>query len=362
MPRRHGHDLGEHVAPKSLRRLREPDLVARHRRGHDAPVAIDALDRVTRRHRRHRPRRARPTAASTRSITSRLDERARGVVDEHAIDVGRQLGDAVADGILAALAARREEARARCVSPTSDGPSATSSAGSTTTSTSMPGWRSKASTLRRSMVRSPMRCSCFGDSPPNRVPRPAATMMAPTDIATILSAELRGAGLGERDPSRSRGGDHGLRGSAAPARAKITTSARVVAGVTMVRAESERRDCRMAPSSSASVSRPPTCTVSLRMPAYASPGRPRRSSMRAVHVLEIVEPEWQLRLHRAPVDDVDEAVDPRQLVAAPHATEQRFGRRPRLGRIETDALVHRPDGGGDLGRFRRVPQGAPPPP
>lgn len=64
-------------------------------------------------------------------------------------------------------------------------------------------------------------------------------------------------------------------GAATDTGEKITTSARRVAMVTIVRAESDV-GLPNGPVSSARVSRPATCTVSLRMPAYSSPGLPRR--------------------------------------------------------------------------------------
>ena len=128
---------------------------------------------------------------------------------------------------------------------------------------------------------------------------------------------------------------------------KMTTSVRRVAVVTIVRAESDV-GLPNGPVSSASVSRPATCTVSLRMPAYSSPGRTEAQRDGSGDAVEVVQAERQLRFERTPVDDVDQAVDSGEFVASAHAPEQRFGRRPGLGRVQPDALVHRAHGRGDI--------------
>src|SRR4029453_2702644 len=50
----------------------------------------------------------------------------------------------------------------------------------------------------------------------------------------------------------------------------------------------------------------------------------------------IVEAVRQLRFERTPINDVDECVDLRQLVAAAHASQQGFRGWTRLGRIRSD--------------------------
>ena len=67
-----------------------------------------------------------------------------------------------------------------------------------------------------------------------------------------------------------------LRGSTSHG-AKTTSSASVVAVVTIVRAESDV-GLPKGPTRSTSAMRPSTCTASLRMPGYDSPGRPMRNS------------------------------------------------------------------------------------
>ena len=66
----------------------------------------------------------------------------------------------------------------------------------------------------------------------------------------------------------------------------------------------------------------------------------------------IVESVRQLKLNRAPVNHVDQRVHTRQRLFLAHAAQQRLVRRPRLGRIEPDPLVHRPHRGGFFGRMR----------
>ena len=66
----------------------------------------------------------------------------------------------------------------------------------------------------------------------------------------------------------------------------------------------------------------------------------------------IVEAVRQLELERAPVADVHERVDARQVVAFPHAAQQRLRGRTRLGGIEADAAVHGAHRLALLGRMR----------
>ena len=56
---------------------------------------------------------------------------------------------------------------------------------------------------------------------------------------------------------------------------------------------------------------------------------------------EIVQPVRQLELERAPVADIDEAVDAWKAIALAHTPQQRLGRRACLGGIEADAPIHR---------------------
>ena len=55
---------------------------------------------------------------------------------------------------------------------------------------------------------------------------------------------------------------------------------------------------------------------------------------------DVVEPVRQLELERAPVADVHQRVDARQVIALPHAAQQRLRRRTRFGGIEADAAIH----------------------
>ena len=188
--------VGQHVAPESLRRLREPDLFARQssrsrpcasgstrltvsrdrhgrhgRAGASAPPSMHAIDQRARRQtaapRRGRARRRRrPAAPRARRATESCRRVAAG--DERA-------------------GTRRRARPAPAPSPTSSG-------GSTTTSSAdarMPIERVDAALQHR---RPPRSSSCFGTSPPMRVPRPAATMMTPTDMRTILAVEVIDAG------------------------------------------------------------------------------------------------------------------------------------------------------------------------
>ncbi len=59
------------------------------------------------------------------------------------------------------------------------------------------------------------------------------------------------------------------------------------------------------------------------------------------HLRGIVEAVRQLKLERAPVDDIDGGVDAGDGVALPDAAQQRFVGRARLGGIDPDLLVHR---------------------
>ena len=74
--------------------------------------------------------------------------------------------------------------------------------------------------------------------------------------------------------------------------------------------------------------------------------------------VEVVQPVGQLELRRAPVAQVHQRVDARQLVALPDPAQQRLRRRPRLGGVEAQTPVHRARGGqGLLRRAARAQRG-----
>ena len=102
----------EDAPAESLRRLRQPDLLARQRLGDDLAIEIDALHGVARSHGRHR------RAVLGRGRDHAIDqpdvgERPRGVVHENRIDARGERGKPQPHGILPALAAGDEAARAR---------------------------------------------------------------------------------------------------------------------------------------------------------------------------------------------------------------------------------------------------------
>ena len=157
--------VSQHVAAKSLRRLRQPDLVARNRRGDDGR-------RRDRRASRCRapappaPRRRASRGAGDHAIDQRrVGERPRGVVHENDVDVRRQRREARAAPSPAAARRRPRTGTARDVGADERRrrrrpapPAARRRAASTR------GCASNAATLRCSIVRPPRSSNCFGTS------------------------------------------------------------------------------------------------------------------------------------------------------------------------------------------------------
>jgi hypothetical protein len=83
VPRTLGHRGAQHLTRESLRRLRQPDLLAIDRFAHRLVLTIDPFHRLARGHRRQRRAGLLRHPRITRSMSARIDERTRGVVNQH---------------------------------------------------------------------------------------------------------------------------------------------------------------------------------------------------------------------------------------------------------------------------------------
>ena len=280
-----------------------------------------------------------------RSITAAADERPRRVVDQDDAGVGRHRGEAFGDRILAprpagddALRRRRSPAPARRTCP----------AARRRQSRSTRGCASKAAIERSSSVRPPIASHCLGTPAPSRVPCPPAAMITETLMrshgdspASVATAPIS---FRRRAPSTRS--------------AVSATARRAVGGGRRRRHEQHEQDARrrrrhrraqrvrgrVAERALGVDQRQPAGDVDAILAdavvALALGAEPQRQRI-AGDAVAIVDAERDLRLDRAPVAEIDDGVDARQRVAAPHAPQQRLGRRPRLGRIEADGAIQR---------------------
>ena len=315
----------EHGAPKSLRRLRQPDLVARNRLGDDAPSPASTRFTVSRA----------GTAGTAAPVLARAGD--------HAIDQRR---------VRRTAAPRRERARRRRRPATPPrrartescrrAPPAThaarprasarrarrrrrrSSAGSTTTSSlhrRMRVERRDAALQHASGRRG--RATASGVARPAASPAPGGdddrlpTRHRPVD-SIVGRVRGRRADSTARDArprqSRSRARSTAAGADATPARR--SRPARGSSPSSPSSAPSRTSDCRTARSSSASVSRPADVhgVLADARVLLARPAQPQRHGA-AESRSRSYRPNGNCDLERAPVDDVHEAVDARQLVA-----------------------------------------------
>ena len=332
---------GEHVAPERLRRLRQEQRLARQRRDDAGVAGRHLLHRVVHRHGRD------DGAAGEGAVDGAIDhvggdERPRRVVDEDHRRVGGHRGEALGDGVLPPRAARHDAARrrrgrhrrvgrarrhhdddlgdARVRVEGGDGSLEQGASADRQPLLGDAGAEARALAAGRDdhghAHASPSAGECINravSTPPAQAP----TRSAVSDTARAPSAAGVDAGTNSTKSDARRRGRHRraqrIRGRVAE-RALGVDQRQAAGDVDAVLADA--------------------------VVALAVGAEPQRQRV-AGDAIAIVDAERDLRLDRAPVAEIDDGVDPRQRVAAPHAPQQRLGRRPRLGRIEADGAIQR---------------------